>query len=232
MNEISQVTYGMAARVFWSALWRSLVVIIPVAIIIGILSVVIPGIKDVLSLLNIMFGLWLGFTIVGIVFRKRYKRFAVCLIDNETGEERAKCWPDTLRIWWSLSWRKYLVLLIPAFMFGFIIGGILAGQDLIKAAEKRTCEREFSILQQKDQNPQTMAIAQDKYEKMNCATILTQKAPEQSTSAPAAMLLGVVVGILMLPIFVLISIKIYQIVLRKRYRMFHVRVVHLNQSVV
>ena len=87
MNEID-VTWGRAAKVWWSLLWRSLlfagVAGFGVGVIVGVVGAIVGASREAVSVISFFAGLGLGVPIgiwvVKLILTKNYSDFRVALV--------------------------------------------------------------------------------------------------------------------------------------------------------
>lgn len=219
-----EITLGTAARVFWAYMWRACLLGLSLGIVLGIAQAAIGVPAQAINVLNIVIGSLLGFWILGRVFRKRYKHFTVQLIDNTSGAVRAPSHMDTLRIWWSWFWRS-MVLGLLVLVLPLVLGGAVKGKDLVDATTRRACAQLTADYQQTAADPAKAAEAAQmvaQYQELQCADIMQRVPEDQGMTALVGVSIMMFLGGGLIGIVV--QLKIIQLLLRKTYRAFHVRV--------
>ena len=219
-----EITLGTSARVFWAYMWRAFLLGFGLGIVLGIAKAATGVPSQALDLLNIVMGSLLGFWVLGLVFRKRYKHFSVQLIDNTSGAVRAPSHMDTLRIWWSWFWRS-MVLGLVVVLLPLVLGGVVKGKDLVDATTRHACAQLTADYQRTAADPAKAAQAAQmvaQYQELQCADIMQRVPEDQGMTAFVGFSIMMFLGGGLIGIVV--QLKIIQLLLRKTYRAFHVRV--------
>ena len=230
----SAATLRMAGRIYWAFLWRVWCFAMAGGVIMGIVAAFLPLLAVILYLIFLVVYLVACFKMVTIVFHNTYPRFSITLIDNTTGEERPKRWQDTLRLIWSFSWRSMVITGIPMLIIFSVTGVNTLGKDMVKVSQIKTCNQQLAIYQKTYQNPQMVQVATqavNTYNALHCQQVLTEAQQQNPTEAVEAEMSRLwLISLLLLIPYILIKMKIIQIIMGKRYQAFYVRVTPHEQA--
>jgi hypothetical protein len=224
MSQTLPVNLAMGVKIWWSYMWRAVVYGLIIGLVLGIFKLILPPVKPLTDFLILFSGIPIGIYIMRTIFSKRYSNYEILLRSTEDNQPIGPNWYAGLCLWWSLLWR--CILLTTPF---FILSVSLVGGDLIKAAEKKRCMTLSTAYQQYSKDPALIEQAQTvmtQYNKIDCNAILAEAekektAPSQSKQSLGPSIFGILLGI---PVGLFIQFKIFQILLRKRYRRFYVSV--------
>lgn len=225
-------TYGMGGRVVWSYIWRVLLIsllwgvlvfgaLFGAAFALKNLSLIMLG-GLIVNVLSALFGLVLSMVVLGIVFDKRYRRFTVRAVDTQTGEVWPRRWHVRLRLWWSMFWRGILIG-IPV-MAPLVVINHVQIPKMEAYQHYHQCKLLLDDYYARKDDPKMAALAADDVQRFNAGNCAPFFAPGAEVPAMPALwpMLVAMVGALI--VMLLVHIKIFQILLGKRYRRFRVRV--------
>lgn len=229
-----EITLGMGGRVFWAYVWRSIVwgmiFGIVIGVVTGVAAFLLPSAQSVLKWVPMLLTIPVGIKVMSIVFDRRYKRYSVRLVDAQTGAELPRRFWNGLPLWWSFFWRGTLINSVFIALAVVLLGGTRKSENqpaFPPQASYAQCQIELARYRENVNKPEGAVIAQlatQQFNALRCREVMAAPAPQQTpVHKPLSALvwvfiaLGAVMGILA-------QIKIFQILLRKKYRHFHVQV--------
>lgn len=225
---MEQITYGMAGRVYWAAFWRNFLISSFVAVLMTMLGLALNA-PVLFYAIDLILKCVVSYIILRIVFNKEYATFSVTLVDNDSQEPMAKRWYNIFPLWWSMFWRMAIVVAILAGLFVFVMGAS-TNKEWEQSVLYSACQSHLRVMREGPAAAKTPLQAKNAsayYKRQNCENVLKQPAPKAdipSRSLAAVWLVNVFFPIFAIGTFFVAMIKIHQILLRKRYQKFHVRV--------
>lgn len=224
MAVASSITFGMGARVFWAHCWRVLLLSLAAGIVLGLLFKLLPFSALMQALLKIGMSVLVSVYVLGIVFNRAYRDFIVQLVGPDDEVMREPGWGHRLTLWWSLYWRQMLVgvvLVIPVLLVSKPLAEMIQSQPL-----EQQCQRQLDLYQQFRNLPNAdmqLRPVVAEFKRLNCQPVM-----ERAQSAERKEMLGRWgIAVLLASLALLVAnMKIFQIVLRKRYQTMRVLVTH------
>jgi len=137
------VSLSMALRPFWSGFWRGWVVNVAAAMLNFLVLVMLRNLgygphtptmaqwlttmsatheQWIIKLADLIQPLVFQIAILNIVFQKSWRYFSLVPRDTVTGAPIVLSYRQTIKLWWSLCWRQFLLVFAVVLAFGLVAG--------------------------------------------------------------------------------------------------------------
>jgi hypothetical protein len=140
MYEPINLTWKMALRPWWAHIWRAILIGVALQLYVrGIFYVLAPKYMaayrmhhhlmqdpSIIMVLRVLGGCAISYALIAIVFQRSYKHFSIEPRNNSDTPIMLSA-RNMMKIWWSLLWRRLLLVLGIVVVVGLLLGLLFIG---------------------------------------------------------------------------------------------------------